>query len=106
MALMCPDIQVTVVDQNAERIKQWNSEQLPIYEVSSMTFFHNSLARLAVHQLTMQFRDLSSVLRKFPLNHDLNITIELGRSLTAHENYIQALSSVVFLSFPVSGFFL
>lgn len=33
MALMCPDIQVTVVDQNIERINQWNSNKLPIYEV-------------------------------------------------------------------------
>lgn len=29
----CPDLQVTVVDMNAERIKQWNSEKLPLYEV-------------------------------------------------------------------------
>ena len=34
MALKCPDIQVTVVDRSAERIMQWNSEKLPIYEVS------------------------------------------------------------------------
>lgn len=34
MALKCPDIQVTVVDRSSERIAQWNSEKLPIYEVS------------------------------------------------------------------------
>ena len=33
IAAQCPDIQVTVVDMNAEKIKQWNSDQLPIYEV-------------------------------------------------------------------------
>lgn len=33
MALMCPNIQVTVVDVSKERISQWNSEKLPIYEV-------------------------------------------------------------------------
>nr|SVE74096.1 EOG090X03RJ [Daphnia barbata] len=32
LALKCPDIQVTVVDRNELRIKQWNSEKLPIYE--------------------------------------------------------------------------
>jgi UDPglucose 6-dehydrogenase len=32
IALKCPDCQVTVVDVNAERIAQWNSDQLPIYE--------------------------------------------------------------------------
>lgn len=35
MALKCPDIQVTVVDISEERIAQWNSDKLPIYEVST-----------------------------------------------------------------------
>lgn len=33
MALKCPDIKVTVVDLSEERIRQWNSDNLPIYEV-------------------------------------------------------------------------
>lgn len=32
IAWKCPDIQVTVVDKSAQRISQWNSDQLPIYE--------------------------------------------------------------------------
>jgi hypothetical protein len=28
----CPEIEVTVVDLNAERIAAWNSDQLPVYE--------------------------------------------------------------------------
>lgn len=36
MAQMCPDIQVTVVDVSAERISQWNSKKLPIYEVNKI----------------------------------------------------------------------
>ena len=34
IALKCPDIKVTVVDLNAERIAAWNGplENLPIYE--------------------------------------------------------------------------
>lgn len=32
IATKCPDIDVTVVDINAERIAAWNSEALPIYE--------------------------------------------------------------------------
>ncbi|XP_068247741.1 UDP-glucose 6-dehydrogenase isoform X2 [Palaemon carinicauda] len=32
IAWKCPDIQVTVVDKSELRIKQWNSEKLPIYE--------------------------------------------------------------------------
>lgn len=32
IALKCPDIQVTIVDINADRIAAWNSDKLPIYE--------------------------------------------------------------------------
>ena len=32
IASQCPDIKVTVVDINPERIARWNSERLPIYE--------------------------------------------------------------------------
>jgi len=32
IALKCPEIQVTVVDKSKERIAQWNSQKLPIYE--------------------------------------------------------------------------
>lgn len=33
MALMCPDVKITVVDISTSRIAQWNSEKLPIFEV-------------------------------------------------------------------------
>ena len=32
IAQQCPDYQVTIVDINAERIKAWQSDELPIYE--------------------------------------------------------------------------
>lgn len=32
IARKCPDIRVTVVDINAERIAAWNSDELPVYE--------------------------------------------------------------------------
>jgi len=32
IAAKCPDIKVTVVDPNAERIAEWNSDDLPIFE--------------------------------------------------------------------------
>lgn len=35
IAWKCPDIKVTVADMSKERIAQWNSEKLPIYEVST-----------------------------------------------------------------------
>ena len=34
IAQMCPEITVTVVDVNESRIKAWNSDTLPIYEVN------------------------------------------------------------------------
>lgn len=34
MASKCPNIRITVVDKSAERIEAWNSDKLPIYEVS------------------------------------------------------------------------
>lgn len=33
IAYKCPDITVTVVDLSVERISQWNSDVLPIFEV-------------------------------------------------------------------------
>lgn len=33
IAYKCPHIMVTVVDMNLEKIEQWNSEKLPIFEV-------------------------------------------------------------------------
>lgn len=32
IALKCPEIRIEVVDSSADRIKQWNSDNLPIYE--------------------------------------------------------------------------
>ncbi|MDG1701625.1 MAG: UDP-glucose 6-dehydrogenase [Opitutae bacterium] len=32
IAQKCPDIEVTVVDINTQRIAEWNSDQLPVYE--------------------------------------------------------------------------
>lgn len=34
IALKCSEIKVTVVDLSKERVAQWNSDKLPIYEVS------------------------------------------------------------------------
>lgn len=37
IAQMCPNIKVTVVDVNEARINAWNSDTLPIYEVSKQS---------------------------------------------------------------------
>lgn len=36
IASKCPQIRITVVDVSAERIAAWNSDHLPLFEVSSM----------------------------------------------------------------------
>jgi hypothetical protein len=33
IAYKCPEVQVTVVDTNPQRIAEWNSDELPIFEV-------------------------------------------------------------------------
>lgn len=43
IAWKCPEIKVTVVDLSKERIAQWNSDKLPIYEVSRL--FNHLLCR-------------------------------------------------------------
>lgn len=42
MAWKCPNIRVTVVDKSTERIDAWNSDKLPIYEVSFIYDFQLS----------------------------------------------------------------
>ena len=37
IALKCPEICVTVVDLSKSRIDAWNSDKLPIYEVSEVS---------------------------------------------------------------------
>lgn len=39
IAMQCPDIRVIVVDKNKDRINQWNSDLLPIYEVTVYIFY-------------------------------------------------------------------
>lgn len=34
IAQQCPHVKVTVVDQSKEKIDSWNSDSLPLYEVS------------------------------------------------------------------------
>jgi len=40
LALKNPDYKVIVVDINSERIKAWNSENLPIYEPGLLEIVH------------------------------------------------------------------
>lgn len=55
IALKCPEITVTVVDLSKERIAQWNSDKLPIYEVDKSV--------LKSHRLTNVVKFLSAWFR-------------------------------------------
>lgn len=46
IALKCPEIKVTVVDLSKERIAQWNSDKLPIYEVGDCSYTYFESPRL------------------------------------------------------------
>lgn len=45
IAYKCPHIRVTVVDLSEDRIAQWNSDELPIYEVSTCDGFMIDVGR-------------------------------------------------------------
>lgn len=51
IASKCPDIQVTVVDVSVERIAAWNSDNLPLFEVSSIIGFVSQRIRLLYFSL-------------------------------------------------------
>lgn len=38
LAHKCPGVTITIVDQSSERINQWNSDRLPIFEVGLFSF--------------------------------------------------------------------
>lgn len=50
MAAKCPNIQVTVVDKSEERIAQWNSDKLPIYEVWCITKWNGIFTKNILRQ--------------------------------------------------------
>jgi UDP-glucose 6-dehydrogenase len=43
IASKCPNIHVTVVDVNNERISAWNSDALPIFEVDLILYLYNKI---------------------------------------------------------------
>lgn len=62
IAYKCPEIRVTVVDMNAEKIKQWNSDHLPIFEVVNLSInnfiiFKNTLKWLLDYSLVSNFQN-------------------------------------------------
>lgn len=58
IAQMCPEITVTVVDVNESRIKAWNSDTLPIYEVACHYFKKNKKRGAEDSRTRLIIRDL------------------------------------------------
>ncbi|KAK0178384.1 hypothetical protein PV328_002334 [Microctonus aethiopoides] len=74
IALKCPDIQVTVVDVNHEKIAQWNSEKLPIYEPGldevvekcrGRNLFFSTDMRLAIQEADLIFISVNTPTKTF-----------------------------------------
>lgn len=57
MALKCPDIVITLVDKSSERIAQWNSDKLPIYEVGFFFFQIGLVSPMCMYIGSSQCRD-------------------------------------------------
>lgn len=74
IALKCPEITVTVVDLSADRIDQWNSDNLPIFEVW--------LILMVIIKITIEcFCVLSVWCKKSPLG------MKLGKELVETLSY-------------------
>ena len=75
IALKCPDITVNVVDLNAQRVKEWNSESLPIFEpglyeivkqVRGINLFFSTDVEKCVAEADMVFLSVNVTLPLFP----------------------------------------
>ena len=74
IAKFCPEHKVTVVDINQERIKNWNSDDLPIFEPGLLEvvkqtrgqnlFFHTDIAR-AIAEADIIFVSVNTPTKKF-----------------------------------------
>lgn len=53
IALKCPEIKVTVADLSKDRIAQWNSEKLPIYEVKK--YIENGYPPLLIKEFSNKY---------------------------------------------------
>lgn len=69
IALKCPDIRVTVVDLSVERISQWNSDKMPIYEVRFELIDFNHLCKWldSLNKCTMWYSIV--MLKKNPIQN-------------------------------------
>ncbi|XP_014665392.1 PREDICTED: UDP-glucose 6-dehydrogenase-like [Priapulus caudatus] len=56
IAHKCPDITVTVVDLSQQRIDQWNSDKLPIFEVIPATLVKNIVVIAYTTKLNQRFQ--------------------------------------------------
>lgn len=83
---MCPDIKVTVVDVSKERINQWNSEKLPIYEVSAVPSGFVTIFRIVSHvNSKMMIKQLLNIhllsSNAFPISNTCTIIFGIVRQI-------------------------
>jgi UDPglucose 6-dehydrogenase len=87
-ALKCPHIKVIVVDNNPEKIKAWNSEELPVYEpglydivkqVRGKNLFFSTDVDAAIDQAEMIFISVNTPTK----------TYGLGKGMAADLKYVE-----------------
>ncbi len=65
IAKQCPDIQVHVVDLNADRIDRWNSDELPVYEPGLFEIVREARGRNLKFSTELSVRSKKAILFSF-----------------------------------------
>eukprot|EP00929_Paragymnodinium_shiwhaense_P054420 TRINITY_DN2727_c0_g1_i2.p1 TRINITY_DN2727_c0_g1~~TRINITY_DN2727_c0_g1_i2.p1 ORF type:complete len:504 (-),score=157.42 TRINITY_DN2727_c0_g1_i2:256-1767(-) len=99
IAAKCPDIQVTIVDMNEQRIAQWNTDNLPIYEPGledvvkkcrgKNLFFSTDVAK-GIKEADIIFASVNTPTKKMGVGAgraaDLRFIESVGRTIAQHSN--------------------
>jgi len=88
IANQCPEIQVTVVDVNQERIDAWNSDSLPIYEPSLEEFVRVARGRNLVFSSDVEDAIRAAELIFVSVNTPTK-TFGIGKGRAANLQYVE-----------------
>ena len=69
IASKCPEIRIDIVDINEERISDWNSDQLPIYEPGLDQIVKESRGKNLFFSNKIGRQSLTQILFSYPLIH-------------------------------------
>ena len=98
IALKCPDITVNVVDLNAQRVKEWNSESLPIFEpglyeivkqVRGKNLFFSTEVEKCIAEADMVFLSVNVPVPPLPDTQTPTKTFGMGAGCAANLRYLE-----------------